>query len=85
MKSLRAIFCFADWDSNVSKKKDDFCNECRKYNIAFEMMNVDDNVEFTTRHSIKNVPAIVLLHDKKIIGIEKGNNGYKNIVKYLHK
>lgn len=84
-KQLKAIGCFApSWDSNTTGKKDDFCDECRRLGIQFKCIDVEDNVDFTIKHGIRNVPAIVLFDSKKkVVGIERGNFGYQELYKYV--
>ena len=81
---MRAVFLFATWDSRFWEKKDNFCDECRKYNIPFECVDVDENVGITIKHQIKNVPAIIIYGDKgNVLGIEKGNTAYTKLKNYI--
>lgn len=81
------IFFYADWDNLPYSKCNQFKSECKRLGATYEIIDAESEigVALSIKYGIRNVPAIVVLENKKVIGIEKGNNAYQNIVSYLPK
>lgn len=85
-KVTKVVFLHAEWDRINETKKRNFYSEIRKFNIPFEVLDVEevDGLNLSIKHSVRNVPAI-LFFDKhrKLIAVEKGNEAYRKIQYYL--
>lgn len=82
---IKALCFTAEWDSNVRDKQDNMCQAAREAGMSFELIEVEDNVPLTIKYGVRNVPTIVLIKDGKVIGVERGNNGYKHLANYSRK
>ena len=81
----RVLFFYADWCNGCFKMKQKFYDEVRKHDIKYDIVDVEEpeNVELSCKLGVRNVPTLVFLDGNKVIGVEKGNNSYKNIYKYV--
>lgn len=81
----KALFFWAAWDCDFYKKLNDFVNEAKKLKFAFETIDVEtqNGVSLSIKYGIRNVPAIVVVCDNKVVGIERGNDAYTKLVNYL--
>lgn len=75
----------ATWDSDFFKKYNNFKNEARRLHANYEIIDVEDEngVNLSIKYGIRNVPAIVVLKDNKVEGIERGNNAYTKLENYF--
>lgn len=75
----------ATWDNNFFKKYNDFKNEAKRLRVNYEAIDVEepDGVKLSIKYGVRNVPAIVVVQDNKMIGFEKGNNAYTKLEKYF--
>lgn len=82
---IKALYFWASWDRDFYKKLDDFKNECKLLKLPNATIDVEteEGVEASITYGIRNVPAIVVLKGNKVVGIERGNNGYENLCKYV--
>lgn len=81
----KAYFFWAAWDNNFFKKYNDFKNEAKRLHINYETVDVEDpeGVRMSIKYGVRNVPAIVIVQDNKVIGFEKGNNAYTKLENYF--
>lgn len=80
------LYFWAEWDNMPYSKRSQFVNECRNLGVKFDTIDVEseEGVDLSIKYNIKNVPTIIVIdHKHREIGREKGNEGYKNIAKYL--
>ena len=87
MKTKVLFFHTNDWCRGCFKMKPKFYDEVKKHNIKFDIIDVDEpeGAQLSCVYGVRNVPTLVFLRGNKVIGIEKGNNSYKNIYKYVEK
>lgn len=80
----KALFFWAAWDKDFFKKINDFKNECHILKIPYELIDVETEggVRASVKYGVRNVPTIVVVGDNKVVGVERGNRGYKELCKY---
>lgn len=85
-QNFRCVYLYADWDRGYTKKNDAFYDEVRKFNnVFYEVLNVEDSdgLNVSIKYSIRNVPALLLFNNNKLIAVEKGNHCHEQLGKYL--
>lgn len=85
MKTKVLFFYTQDWCRGCFKMKPKFYDEVKKYGIKYDIVDVDEEegARLSCVYGVRNVPTLVFLRGDKVVGIEKGNNSYKNIGKYV--
>lgn len=82
------LYFWAEWDNLPYSKRNLFINQCRDFGVKFETIDVESEmgVELSIKYGVRNVPTMLVLDQKsKVIGVEKGNECYKEIEKYIVK
>lgn len=85
MKTKVLFFDAPSWCRGCFLMKPKFYEEVKKHNIKYDIIDVDEpsGVELSCKYGVRNVPTLVFLKGNKVIGIEKGNNSYQTISKYV--
>lgn len=84
---VHALLFWAGWCDGCTEMKPKFYDEAKANGLKYELVDVEEpqGVSLSIKYGIRNVPAIVFLKGKKVMGVEKGNNSYLNINKYIKK
>lgn len=85
MKKTKVLFFLSEvWCSGCAKMKQKFYDEVKKSSIKYDLVDVDSEsgAQLSCVYGVRNVPTLVFLRGNKVIGIEKGNESYKQIAKY---
>lgn len=84
MAKTKVVFYSAPWCNGCAKMKQKFYDACKEYNVAFEIVDVEDDggVSRSVKHGIRNVPTLVFMKNGREVGRAKGNESYKFIKNY---
>lgn len=84
MKTKVLFFLTENWCKGCQQMKQKFYDEVKKYNMKYDLVDVDSEVgaNLSCEYKVRNVPTLVFLRGKKVVGVEKGNNSYMSISKY---
>lgn len=85
MKTKVLFFDAPSWCRGCFLMKPKFYEEVKKYDIKYDIIDVDDEkgAELSCQYNVRNVPTLVFLKGNNVIGVEKGNNSYNMISKYV--
>lgn len=80
----KVLFFSASWCSGCVDMMQKFYDEVRKYDIKYDVIDVDtpEGADLSCQYEVRNVPTLVFLKNKKVIGVEKGNQSYLKIKDY---
>jgi hypothetical protein len=67
--------------------KPKFYDEAKDNGLKYELIDVEEpeGVELSIKYGVRNVPTIVYLKGYKVVGVEKGNNSYLTVSKYVRR
>lgn len=85
MNKLKFLLFVAPWDRGSDFVKPKFYETCRKRQVKGAVIDVEDQggVELSIRFGIRNVPAMIVLNNNRIVGKEKGNYCHEAMDKYI--
>lgn len=86
LKNIKCVYLYADWDRGFTKKADAFYEEMRRLGtVYYEVLNVEEKggLDVSIKYGIRNVPALLVFVNNKLVGVEKGNKCHEMIAKYL--
>ena len=84
---VRALLFWAGWCGGCTEMKPKFYDEAKEHGLKYELVDVEEplGVNLSIKFGIRNVPAIVYLKGDRLLGVEKGNNSYLTVEKYVRK
>lgn len=84
---VHALLFWAGWCNGCTEMKPKFYDEAKEHGLKYELVDVEDanGVILSIKYGIRNVPTIVFMKGKKVIGREKGNHSYLTISDYVRK
>ena len=85
MNKLKFLLFVAPWDRGSDIVKPKFYETCRKRQVKGAVIDVEDQggVDLSIRFGIRNVPAMIVLNNNRIVGKEKGNKCHEAMDKYI--
>jgi thioredoxin 1 len=84
---VRALLFWAGWCNGGTEMKPKFYDEAKDNGLKYELIDVEEpeGVELSIKYGVRNVPTIVYLKGHKVVGVEKGNNSYLTVSKYVRR